>query len=249
MPLLKPAARHSASVSRTVAAAPGSDGSGPERGPRRGLGIATAVGRALLLQLAAFGIVLGCVAAAGRLPGLPPGLLPFPGLSGNERALLALTVLPHAALALLVLLASRLRPGTGLGFAHPALPRRALLLMLLWPAAQLAWTAGLLLLAGQPPARAWRLSPFLTGSVFWAWALWLVVLAPLAVGGTQIARWAEGDLAPLAQQALAFLQARYRVTHAIWHQGENDQGADGPTGGYGYENYRQSYPSLQVAKD
>jgi membrane protease YdiL (CAAX protease family) len=180
VPLLKPAARHSASVSRTVAAAPGSDGSGPERGPRRGLGIATAVGRALLLQLAAFGIVLGCVAAAGRLPGLPPGLLPFPGLSGNERALLALTVLPHAALALLVLLASRLRPGTGLGFAHPALPRRALLLMLLWPAAQLAWTAGLLLLAGQPPARAWRLSPFLTGSVFWAWALWLVVLAPLA---------------------------------------------------------------------
>ena len=49
-----------------------------------------------------------------------------------------------------------------------------------------------------------------------------VVLAPLAVGGTQIARWAEGDLAPLAQQALASLQARYRVTHAIWHQGEND---------------------------
>nr|WP_268926703.1 CPBP family intramembrane glutamic endopeptidase [Methylobacterium ajmalii] len=30
------------------------------------------------------------------------------------------------------------------------------------------------------PVRAWRLSPFLTGEVFVAWTLWLVVLAPLA---------------------------------------------------------------------
>ena len=51
-----------------------------------------------------------------------------------------------------------------------------------------------------------------------------------------------------------------RLTHGIrgifWHQGENDQGADGPTGGFGYETYRplfldlaaawkQDYPNLQ----
>ena len=49
-----------------------------------------------------------------------------------------------------------------------------------------------------------------------------VVLAPVAVGGTEIARWVDGDLAPVLRQALAAVQARYRVTHAIWHQGEND---------------------------
>ena len=51
-----------------------------------------------------------------------------------------------------------------------------------------------------------------------------------------------------------------RLTHGIrgvlWHQGENDQGADGPTGGYGFETYQQyfidmaagwkkDYPNLQ----
>jgi len=51
-----------------------------------------------------------------------------------------------------------------------------------------------------------------------------------------------------------------RLTHGIrgvlWHQGENDQGADGPTGRYGWETYRdyfidmaaawkQDYPNIQ----
>jgi len=49
-----------------------------------------------------------------------------------------------------------------------------------------------------------------------------VVLAPVAVGGTEIARWVEGDLAPVLRQALDAVQARYKVTHAIWHQGETD---------------------------
>ncbi len=65
------------------------------------------------------------MAGLGRLPALPPGLLPFPSLSGNERALLALTVLPHAVLALLILAAIRLSPRQILGFVRPALPRRA----------------------------------------------------------------------------------------------------------------------------
>jgi hypothetical protein len=36
-----------------------------------------------------------------------------------------------------------------------------------------------------------------------------------------------------------------KLTHGIravlWHQGENDQGADGPTGGYGWETYQQYF--------
>ncbi|MFH6784789.1 MULTISPECIES: CPBP family intramembrane glutamic endopeptidase [Methylobacterium] len=173
------------SVSRTVARKPGSGGSEP----RPWLGIAAAILRALGLQVAAFGLVFGAVAAASRLPALPPGLMPvaplpfaswpFASLSGRERAALALTVLPHAALALLVL-AARRRPGKPLGFASPALPRRAVLLLLLWPPLQVAGTAGLLLLTGQIPTRTWRLSPLLTGGVLWTWILWLVVLAPLA---------------------------------------------------------------------
>jgi len=39
-----------------------------------------------------------------------------------------------------------------------------------------------------------------------------------------------------------------KLTHGIravfWHQGENDQGADGPTGGYGYETYRQFFVDM-----
>lgn len=39
-----------------------------------------------------------------------------------------------------------------------------------------------------------------------------------------------------------------KLTHGIravfWHQGENDQGADGPTGGYGYETYQQFFMEM-----
>ncbi len=42
-----------------------------------------------------------------------------------------------------------------------------------------------------------------------------------------------------------------KLTHGIrgiiWHQGENDQGADGPTGGYGYETYRQYFVDLAAS--
>ncbi|TNC13709.1 CPBP family intramembrane metalloprotease [Methylobacterium terricola] len=158
---------------------PSPEGGNPPSRPRRWLGVALAILRALLLQVAAFGLVFGAVAAASRLPALPSDRLPFPSLSGRERAALALTVLPHVALALLVLVA-RLRSGKPLGFVRPALSRRAVVLLLAWPPLQVAGTAGLLLLSGQTPARAWRLSPFLAGGVLWTWMLWLVVLAPLA---------------------------------------------------------------------
>jgi membrane protease YdiL (CAAX protease family) len=179
VPLLKPAARHSVTVSRGDAPAHAAGSPKPHRRGRSWLGVAAASLWALVLQVGAFGLAYGLVAAIGRLAAPPPGLLPFPSLSGSERALLALTVLPHAMLALLVF-AARLRARTGLGFTRPVLSRRTVLLILLWPPLQVAGTALLLLLSGQSPVRAWRLSPFLTGGVLWTWILWLVVLAPLA---------------------------------------------------------------------
>ena len=66
-----------------------------------------------------------------------------------------------------------------------------------------------------------------------------VVLAPVAVGGTSIARWVDGDLAPVLRQGLDAVQARYRVTHAIWHQGETD--ADD---GMSAADYRSRFETL-----
>jgi hypothetical protein len=41
-----------------------------------------------------------------------------------------------------------------------------------------------------------------------------------------------------------------RLTHGIravlWHQGESDQGADGPTGGYGWETYQQLFVEMSA---
>jgi hypothetical protein len=42
-----------------------------------------------------------------------------------------------------------------------------------------------------------------------------------------------------------------RLTHGfraiIWHQGENDQGADGPSGGFGHERYREYFHQLAAS--
>jgi len=42
-----------------------------------------------------------------------------------------------------------------------------------------------------------------------------------------------------------------KLTHGIrgilWHQGENDQGSDGPTGGYGWETYQQFFVEMSAA--
>ena len=44
---------------------------------------------------------------------------------------------------------------------------------------------------------------------------------------------------------------RARLTHGIrgilWHQGENDQGADGPTGGFGWETYQPFFVEMAAA--
>jgi hypothetical protein len=66
-----------------------------------------------------------------------------------------------------------------------------------------------------------------------------VVLAPVVVGGTAIARWVDGDLAPVLRQGLDAVQARYRVTHAIWHQGETDAAE-----GVSAADYRSRFATL-----
>ncbi|TXT35988.1 MAG: hypothetical protein FD138_1139 [Planctomycetota bacterium] len=85
-----------------------------------------------------------------------------------------------------------------------------------------------------------------------------------AVGGTRIDQH-QRNVADPTDAATIYGRLLWRVreaglTHGIrgilWHQGENDQGADGPTGGFGWETYReyfhelaaswkQDYPNLQ----
>ena len=50
-----------------------------------------------------------------------------------------------------------------------------------------------------------------------------VILAPVAVGGSNISQWAKGgalntSMIPLLQD----LTVQYKVTHVLWHQGESD---------------------------
>jgi len=85
-----------------------------------------------------------------------------------------------------------------------------------------------------------------------------------AVGGTRIDQH-QRNMADPTDTSTIYGRLLWRVreaglTHAVrgilWHQGENDQGADGPTGGFGWETYRlyfhelagawkQDYPNLQ----
>ncbi len=86
-----------------------------------------------------------------------------------------------------------------------------------------------------------------------------------AVGGTRIDQHQRNSADPTDMTTiygrLLWRVREARLTHGIrgifWHQGENDQGADGPTGGYGYELYREffhrmagdwksDYPNVQV---
>jgi hypothetical protein len=85
-----------------------------------------------------------------------------------------------------------------------------------------------------------------------------------AVGGTRIDQHQRNDLNRTDLDSiygrLLWRIQQARLTHGIravlWHQGENDQGADGPDGGYGWETYekyfvtmsaawKQDYPNLQ----
>ncbi len=91
-----------------------------------------------------------------------------------------------------------------------------------------------------------------------------IFLINAAVGGTRIDQHQRNmekptDLSTIYGRMLWRVQ-QAKLTHGIrgiiWHQGENDQGADGPTGGYGWETYqplfvemaagwKQDFPNIQ----
>lgn len=76
-----------------------------------------------------------------------------------------------------------------------------------------------------------------------------------AVGGTRIDQHQRNDDDPTDVHSiygrLLWRVQQAKLTHGIravlWHQGENDQGADGPTGGYGYETYRPYFVDLAAS--
>lgn len=76
-----------------------------------------------------------------------------------------------------------------------------------------------------------------------------------AVGGTRIdqhQRSLENEEDPSTIYGRLLWGVRQaKLSHGIrgviWHQGENDQGSDGPTGGYGWENYKQYFIDLAAA--
>lgn len=76
-----------------------------------------------------------------------------------------------------------------------------------------------------------------------------IFMVNAAVGGTRIDLHQRNpadptDLTSIYGRMLWRVQ-QAKLTHGIrgilWHQGENDQGADGPTGGYGWETYQQFF--------
>jgi hypothetical protein len=76
-----------------------------------------------------------------------------------------------------------------------------------------------------------------------------------AVGGTRIDQHQRNHDDPEDMTTiygrLLWRVRQAKLTHGIrgviWHQGENDQGADGPTGGYGWETYRNYFIDLAAA--
>ena len=75
-----------------------------------------------------------------------------------------------------------------------------------------------------------------------------------AVGGTRIDQHQRSatnptDLSTIYGRMLWRVQ-QAKLTHGIrgilWHQGENDQGADGPTGGFGWETYHQFFIEMSA---
>jgi hypothetical protein len=76
-----------------------------------------------------------------------------------------------------------------------------------------------------------------------------------AVGGTRIDQHQRNQANPTDKETiygrmLARVQ-QARLTHGIrgvlWHQGEADQGTDGPDGGYGWETYQQYFVDMSAA--
>jgi hypothetical protein len=82
-----------------------------------------------------------------------------------------------------------------------------------------------------------------------------VCIIQAAIGGSRIDEHQpssanHADLTTMYGRMLWRVQ-QARLTHGIraviWHQGENDQGADGPTGRYGWETYQQFFADMSAA--
>ena len=82
-----------------------------------------------------------------------------------------------------------------------------------------------------------------------------VCIIQAAIGGSRID---EHQASPADHADLSTMYGRMlwrvqqaRLTHGIrgilWHQGENDQGADGPTGGFGWESYHRLFIEMAGA--
>ncbi len=76
-----------------------------------------------------------------------------------------------------------------------------------------------------------------------------------AVGGSRIDQHQRNNMDP-EDVSTIYGRLLWRVRQAglthgikavIWHQGENDQGADGPTGGYGWETYLNFFVDLSAS--
>lgn len=75
------------------------------------------------------------------------------------------------------------------------------------------------------------------------------------VGGTRIDQHQRSAADPTSVETiygrLLWRVQRARLTHGVrgilWHQGENDQAAAGPSGGYGWETYRELFHSMAAA--
>lgn len=73
-----------------------------------------------------------------------------------------------------------------------------------------------------------------------------------AVGGTRIDQHQRNEVNPTDLRTIygrmLWRAEQARITHGIrailWHQGESDQGADGPSGGFGWETYQQQFVEL-----
>jgi hypothetical protein len=73
-----------------------------------------------------------------------------------------------------------------------------------------------------------------------------------AVGGTRIDQHQRNEADPTDLSTIygrmLWRAQQARITHGIrailWHQGESDQGADGPSGGFGWETYRQQFVEM-----
>jgi lysophospholipase L1-like esterase len=67
-----------------------------------------------------------------------------------------------------------------------------------------------------------------------------VILVPSAMSGTSIVQWQNGgEMNLMLRSVLSGVAAHYRITHILWHQGENDFGSS-----LTKEQYTQKFRSL-----